>query len=53
MTESTYRVLDRGKIIAAQMTLETALILVSAMAKEYWKDPQFEITMQREEERRK
>lgn len=53
MTESTYRVLDRGKMIAAHMTLETALLLISAMAKEYWKDPQFEITMQREEERRK
>ena len=33
-----YRVMDRENIIAGNMTLETALILLKALFQEYWNE---------------
>ena len=48
MTCDTYRIIDRGNIIARGMPLETALIMLKALLLEFWKEPGISYTIERE-----
>lgn len=48
MNCDTYRIMDRGNIIARGMTLETALILLKALFQEYWHDTLVRYTIEKE-----
>lgn len=48
MTCDTYRIIDRGNIIAQGMPLETALIMLKALLLEFWKEPEISYTIERE-----
>lgn len=48
MNCDTYRIMDRGNIIARGMPLETALILLKALFQEYWNDTLVRYTIEKE-----
>ena len=48
MAENRYMVLEGNTIMARDMTLETALMLVCGIAEKYWREPDLEITIRRE-----
>lgn len=48
MNCDTYRITDRGNIIARGMPLETALILLKALFQEYWNDTLVIYTIEKE-----
>lgn len=48
MNCDTYRIMDRGNIIARGMPLETALILLKALFQEYWNDTLVKYTIEKE-----
>lgn len=48
MNCDTYRIMDRGNIIAIGMPLETALILLKALFQEYWNDTLVRYTIEKE-----
>lgn len=48
MNCDTYRIMDRGNIIARDMPLETALILLKALFQEYWNDTLVRYTIEKE-----
>lgn len=48
MSCDTYRIVDRGNIIASGMPLETALILLKALFNEYWQDTLCSYTIEKE-----
>lgn len=48
MAETKYMVLEGNTIMARDMTLETALMLVRGIAEKYWREPNLEITIRRE-----
>ena len=48
MNCDTYRIMDRGNIIARSMPLETALILLKALFQEYWNDTLARYTIEKE-----
>lgn len=43
-----YRIMDRGNIIAGNMSLEIALILLKALFQEYWNDTLVRYTIEKE-----
>ena len=43
MAETKYMVLEGNTIMARDMTLETALMLVCGIAEKYWREPDLEI----------
>ena len=48
MAENRYMVLESNTIMARDMTLESALMLVCGIAEKYWREPDLEITIRRE-----
>lgn len=48
MAENKYMVLEGNTVMARDMTLETALMLVCGIAEKYWREPALEITIRRE-----
>ena len=48
MAENRYMVLESNTIMAREMTLESALMLVCGIAEKYWREPDLEITIRRE-----
>lgn len=48
MNCDTYIIMDRGNIIARDMPLETALILLKALFQEYWNDTLVRYTIVKE-----
>ena len=44
----TYRIIDRGNVIASGMPIETALILLKALFTEYWADLMVCYTIEKE-----
>ena len=48
MNCDTYRIMDRGNIIARCMPLETALILLKALLQEYGNDTLVSYTIEKE-----
>ena len=48
MIEDKYRVIMGARIIATDMSLEHATILLKGMFEEYWKEPGLEISIQRQ-----
>ena len=48
MNCDTYRIMDRGNIIARSMPLETALIMLKALLLEFWEEPMISYTIERE-----
>lgn len=48
MNCDTYRIMDRGNIIARGMPLETALIMLKALFQEYWNDTLVRYTIEKE-----
>jgi hypothetical protein len=48
MSCDTYRIIDRGIVIASGMTLGTALIMLKALFTEYWKDSTIGYTIEKE-----
>ena len=49
MSCDTYRIIDRGIIIASGMSLGTALIMLKALFTEYWAEPTFGYTIEKEQ----
>lgn len=48
MSCDTYRIIDRGIVIASGMSIETALVLLKALFTEYWNDPTIGYTIEKE-----
>ena len=48
MSCDTYRIIDRGNIIARGMSLEIALLLLKALFQEYWNDTLVKYTIEKE-----
>lgn len=48
MNCDTYRIMDRGNIIARCMPLETALIMLKALLLEFREEPMISYTIERE-----
>ena len=48
MAENRYMVLEGNTIMARDMTLETALMLVCGIAEMYWRETDLEIIIRRE-----
>ena len=48
MSYDTYRIIDRGNIIARGMSLEVALFLLKALFQEYWNDTLVKYTIEKE-----
>lgn len=48
MSCDTYRIIDRGNVIASRMSIETALILLKALYTEYWADTTVRYTIEKE-----
>lgn len=48
MNYDRYRIMDRGNIIAGNMPLEIALILLKALFQEYWNDTLVRYTIEKE-----
>ena len=48
MNCDTYRIIDRGNVIASGMPLETALILLKALSLEYCNDTGIRYTLEKE-----
>lgn len=48
MNYDTYRIMDRGNIIARCMPLETALIMLKALLLEFWEEPGISYTIEKE-----
>ena len=48
MNCDTYRIIDRGNIIARDMPLEIALILLKALFQEYWNNTLVRYTIEKE-----
>ena len=48
MSCDTYRIIDRGIVIASGMSLGTTLILLKALFTEYWKDHTIGYTIEKE-----
>lgn len=49
MNCDTYRIIDRGNIIASGMPIETALILLKALFLEYYNDTMIGYTIEKEQ----
>ena len=49
MSCDTYRIIDRGIVIASGMTLGTALIMLKALFTEYWAEPTIGYTIEKEQ----
>ena len=48
MGDYLYQVLEDGKVLAADMELENAMIFVKALFDKYWGETSLSITIQRE-----
>ena len=48
MNCDTYRIIDRGNVIASDIPLETALILLKALFLEYYNDTAIRYTLEKE-----
>lgn len=48
MNCDTYRIIDRGNIIASGMPIDTALILLKALFLEYFNDTEISYTLEKE-----
>lgn len=48
MSCDTYRIIDRGIVIASGMSLGTALIMLKALFTEYWEDTMVRYTIEKE-----
>jgi hypothetical protein len=49
MSCDTYRIIDRGIVIASGMSLGTALIMLKALFTEYWAEPTIGYTIEKEQ----
>ena len=48
MSCDTYRIIDRGIVIASGMSLGMAIIMLKALFTEFWKDPTIGYTIEKE-----
>ena len=48
MSCDTYRIIDRGIVIASGMSLGMAIIMLKALFTEFWQDPTIGYTIEKE-----